>query len=321
MQTVSTYGPIQEGLERVKARLLAVGDVASRHQAAILDHALETTGKRVRPAITLLASNFHPHDARVIKTMASAVELLHIATLIHDDTVDNSDIRRGKATVGSIWGRNAAVLIGDYLFAKSATLVSDTGNVRVIRRFAETIMELSSGELHEMADAYDLGQSRQQYLERIYNKTASLFTTASESGAILSGAPESSVEALRKYGYNIGMAFQIVDDILDFEGTSEEVGKPVGSDLAHGILTLPAIIAIERHPDNNPILESLKNPGDRDRLAQAVELIQTSSAIEESRATATEYGNKARSTLAGLDRNSSRDSLEELVLHAAIRRS
>ena len=143
--------------------------------------------------------------------------------------------------------------MGDYLFATSATFVCDTKNVRVIRRFSETIMELSRGELSEIFAAYNFTADRDPYWKRIYEKTASLFSTAAESGAVLSGGPESLVQSLKTYGHNLGMAFQIVDDILDFQGTEEEIGKPVGSDLRQGTLTLPTILLMERYPDDNPV--------------------------------------------------------------------
>ena len=307
------YAPVREDLDRVNGKLRDLTDAQSPYLAQLLDHVLDTTGKRVRPAITLLASKFHPHDGRASLIMASAVELLHIATLIHDDTVDNSDIRRGKATVSRIWGRNAAVLLGDYIFATSATFVCDTGNIRVIRRFSETIMELSSGELNEMAGAYNVEQTREQYFKRIYDKTASLFTTAAESGAVLSGASEDKVQALRAYGYNLGMAFQIADDIMDFEGSSEEIGKPVGSDLAQGILTLPTLIAIERNPGDNPISTLCRRPADAEALRQAVELVQDPTIMEEAFAVADRFSRKALDSLATVVPDGARDSLEGLV--------
>ena len=319
-EAVSIYEPVAEGLERVKSSLLAVGNVSSDFQGELLVHALDSTGKRVRPAITLLAAGFHPHDSRVVETMALAVELLHIATLIHDDTVDNSDLRRGRATLSAVWGRNAAVLIGDYLFAKSAVFVCDTGNIGVIRRFAETIMELSSGELQESVDAHESSQTREKYLARIYNKTASLFTTAAQSGAVLSGAPEATAQKLRSYGYNVGMAFQIVDDILDFEGDAREVGKPVGSDLAQGILTLPAIIALEED-SGGAVGEALQNPDDSDRLIAAVERVVSSTAIEDSHAVAREYCDRALSEIVDLQENEFRSSLEALAEYIVARRS
>jgi geranylgeranyl pyrophosphate synthase len=315
------YAPVQEELDRVNGKLRDLTGAQSPYLAQLLDHVLETTGKGVRPAITLLASRFHPNDGRAPLIMAAAVELLHIATLIHDDTVDNSDVRRGKATVSRIWGRNAAVLLGDYIFATSATFVCDTGNIRVIRRFSETIMELSTGELNEMAGAYNIEQTRKQYFQRIYDKTASLFTTAAESGAVLSGASEDVVQALKAYGYNLGMAFQVTDDIMDFEGSSEEIGKPVGSDLAQGILTLPALIAIERNPDDNPIATLCRRPADAEALRQAVELVQDPSIMEEAFAVADQYSRKALDSLAAIGPAEARDSLEDLVAFLVRRRS
>ena len=178
--------------------------------------------------------------------MASAVELLHVATLIHDDTVDNSDLRRGKATVSNLWGQHVAVLFGDYVFATSATFVCDTGNIRVVRQFSETIMDLASGELLEYFGAFNAEQARKHYDERIYRKTASLFRTATESGAILGDAPEPQIQALRTYRHNIGMAFQIVDDLLDVQGAAAELCTTVASDPLQWVLPLPTIMHIVR---------------------------------------------------------------------------
>lgn len=320
MQVVSIYKPIRERLTRVEENLKGMASLRFPLLAETMGHAFGTGGKKVRPAITLLASQFHPHDTRKTETMATAVELLHIATLIHDDTVDNSDMRRGRATVSSLWGRNVAVLVGDYIFAASATFVCDTGNIRVIRRFAETIMELSSGELQEMEGAYDWHQTLEQYLERIYNKTASLFSTAGESGAVLSGAPEENVQALKMYSYNLGMAFQVVDDILDFQGTREEIGKPVGNDLAQGIVTLPTIMLMQLHPEDNPIPALFEQPQNDAYLRRAIEMVLNSSAIEESYAMAEDFCRKALDSLMTLPQNPSRDSLEELVHYVLTRR-
>ena len=311
--TPNMYEPVQDRLVRVEDSLRNLSNIRSPFLSKLLTHVFDTVGKRMRPAITLLASGFNAHDTRTTEIMATAVEVLHIATLIHDDTVDNSDKRRGRATINSIWGRNAAVLAGDYIFAKSATFVCDTGDIRVIRRFSETIMELSSGELQELADTYRCNQTTEQYMERIYNKTASLFTTAGQSGAMLSGASDEAARALRDYGYNLGMAFQIMDDILDFEATEEEIGKPVGNDLSHGIMTLPAIMAMKRFPKDNPIEALFQQPQDKERLGRAVDMIQNSPAIDESFAVAAGFCRKALANLCALPANPSRDSLEGIV--------
>jgi len=320
MQVTSIYRPVQEGLARVEVQLKDVANLEFPFMAKLLSHVLDTQGKRVRPAITLLAASFHPHDRQKTELLATAVELLHIATLIHDDTVDESDVRRGKATISSVWGRNAAVLLGDYIFASSAAFVCDTGNIRVIRRCSETIMELSSGELREMAESYNSSQTREQYFERIYQKTASLFTTAGETGAVLSGAPDEFVEALKSYSYNVGMAFQVVDDILDFDGTEQEVGKPVGNDLSHGTITLPAIIALERFPDDNPIAALAERPDDEACLQSAVDLVQSSSIIGDSYAIANDFAHKGTDALKVLPEGPARDSLCELAEFIVTRR-
>ena len=249
--TAAIYAPIRAELSMVEEKLRSLAPAEIGHLRPLLDYVAETGGKRVRPAITLLASHPYPHDVGKLVLMASAVELLHLATLIHDDTVDDSPTRRGQATVGSMWGHHVAVLFGDYVFATSATFVCDTDNIRIMRRFSETIMDLASGELIEFFGAFDPEQARELYNDRIYRKTASLFCTAGESGALLGGAPEDEVQAMRRYGYNIGMAYQVGDDLLDFEGDETDLGKPVGSDLLHGVLTLPTIMLQERYPGEN----------------------------------------------------------------------
>ena len=192
-RTASIYSPVQEGLAKVDDKLRSLAETETSPVQPLLQYVNDAGGKRVRPAITLLCAQFHPHDPARPIIMASAVELLHLATLIHDDTVDNSPLRRGRATVSNTWTPHVAVLFGDYVFATSATFVCDTHNIRVIRRFSETIMELASGQLMEYFTAFDSSQARDAYNDRIYRKTASLFCTASESGAILGEAPEPNI--------------------------------------------------------------------------------------------------------------------------------
>ncbi len=310
-RTAQIYRPIVGPLAQVEERLRGMSDVKTQFLPDLLDYVFRTQGKRVRPAITLLAAQFHPHDHDQPVTMAAAVELLHMATLIHDDTVDNSPLRRGKATVSDVWGRDVAVLLGDYVFAASATFVCDTENVRVIRRFSETIMQLSSGELLEFFNTNNWRQNRDDYNNRIYRKTASLFHTSAESGAILSGASEETVQALERYGYNIGMAFQIVDDILDVQGSVEEIGKPVGNDLLQGVLTLPTIMLMERYPDGNPVKELFGRgkDGSDDQLKTALEMIQNSEIIDDCYDVVGDYCGKAAASVEALEDIPARASL------------
>ena len=320
LQPPSIYEPVQEQLDHIEDSLKELSKLKFPFLAQILDKLFEIAGKKVRPAVTLLSSNFHPHDSLKTEIMATAVELLHIATLIHDDTVDNAGIRHGKATLSNLWGPNVAVLTGDYIFATSATFVCDTGEIRVVRRFSETIMELASGQLQETAEAFNPNQNMEHYLNRIYNKTASLFTTASESGSILSGAPETDVHTLKDYGYNLGMAFQIVDDILDLAGNEMELGKPVGKDLSRGIMNLPSIMAMERYPNDNPIPMVFQYPNDENYLNQAVDMIQNSSIIDDAYSISNGFCDKAHKALKTLPRNPSRDSLDQLLEHILTRR-
>ncbi|MDA0734645.1 MAG: polyprenyl synthetase family protein [Chloroflexi bacterium] len=280
-RAIAIYAPIQSRLNRVEERLRNLDDEAIPDLHTLLDYVLSSGGKRVRPAITLLASDFYAHDDEKPIIMSAAIELLHLATLVHDDTVDNSDLRRGKATVSHQWGKHIAVLFGDYVFAASATFVCDTENVRVIRRFSKTIMELASGEIIEYFNCYNPQQAREMYQDRIYRKTASLFRTAAETGAILGNAPELQVQALTDYGYNMGMAFQMVDDLLDVQGDPSELGKPVGNDLLQGVLTLPSIMLLERYPDNNPIEALFRERSHDGLLQQALDMINNSSIISD----------------------------------------
>ena len=312
-QTASIYAPIQSHLDQVEAKLAGLCRNDNPDLKPLLDHVLNSGGKRIRPAITLLAAAFYPHDPANPIIMAGAVELLHLAALIHDDTVDNSDLRRGKATVSNQWGKHVAVLFGDYVFATSATFVCDTNNLRVVRRFSETIMALASGELVEVFHAFDPTQAREMYQDRIYRKTASLFCTAAETGSILGGAPEPQIQALKDYGYNIGMAFQIVDDLLDVHGDAAKLGKPVGNDLLHGVLTLPGIMLLERYPENNPIEAFFLDQTQTDNLEQALNMINNSDIIPDCYDVIRDYCRQAVDLLASLPEGDSHRSLTLLA--------
>jgi geranylgeranyl pyrophosphate synthase len=245
--------------------------------------------------------------------LATAVELFHTATLVQDDAIDKSAVRRGKPTVNSLWGEAIAVLLGDYLFAKAAELVCSTGNLRVMSIFAQTLMHISSGQLRQYVSAYNWRQDRQEYYQQIESKTAWLFSVAAQSGALMSGALEEEAEALRTYGLNLGMAFQIVDDILDFIGEEEELGKPVASDLLQGTLTLPAILLMERYPGEPIIREIFEKRGDRAGVARVIEMIRNSSIVQECYRIAAEFCAQACLALEGLPDNACRKSLLDLA--------
>lgn len=303
------YEPVQADLVKVRESLTSIADVDFRWLAEQLEHVVSGSGKGIRPALTLLAGKFYGYELQYLLPMAVSVELMHTATLVHDDAIDKSDVRRGRSTVNKLWGEEAAVLLGDYLFAKAGEFVSDTQSPRVIKLFSQTLATISRGELNQLLDTFRLEQTRERYLQRISYKTAALFALSTESGAILSRAPEESVGILRDYGFDLGVAFQIVDDILDFTGTEESLGKPVGSDLAHGTLTLPAMLIMERYPGDNPVKMVFENHDAEKNLKAAIELVRTTSIADDCYAKAGEFCAKACARLDRLPDIESRKSL------------
>ena len=305
--------PIMSDLDGVNGKLRKIAQSQPIHISDQINHLLSNLGKGIRPIVTLLASKFHDNDGSKPEIVASAVELLHIATLVHDDVVDEADTRRGVATINKLWDQRTAVVTGDYLFAKSATLVCETNNIRVIKRFSETIMDLSSGQLNELYMAYNVNQTKDGYLNCISLKTGSLFETACETGAIASGADEKISEPLKYFGRNLGIAFQIIDDILDVDGSQIETGKPIGQDLAHGIMTLPTLLAINKSNGENPIIDLFNNSYDQKLLAECVRFVQDKDVLEQCYQIAQDYCEMALDSLRKLDSNRYQDSLIELV--------
>ena len=307
------YKPVEEDLVKVENGLSLVSEGVFDRLTELLNYSLESGGKRIRPALTLLSGKFYHYDFDPLLPMAMAVELLHTATLVHDDAVDKSVVRRGRPTVNKVWGEDKAVLLGDYLFARAGEFCASTGNLRAVTLFAQTLATISSGELRQSFDAFNLEQNRERYLHRIACKTASLFVLATEAGAVLSQAPERSVQALREYGHNLGIAFQIVDDLLDFIGTEEELGKPVGSDLVQGTLTLPAMLLLEHYPQDNPVRRLLQRRDEPEDIKLAIELVRSSSVVQECYDVAADYCARACRNLNLLPDNASRQALMTLA--------
>jgi geranylgeranyl pyrophosphate synthase len=318
------YRLVEKDLARVRRQLDSVTEVDYPPLAEMLRHILEG-GKGIRPALNLLSGKFYKYDLDLLLPMATAIELMHTATLVHDDAIDKSSVRRGRATVNEVWGEERAVLLGDYVFARAGEFAADTGNLRVIKLFSQTLQTISSGEIVQADDAFKLEQTRQHYLGRIAGKTASLFSLATISGAILSEAPEASVKILKDYGFNLGVAFQIVDDILDFVGTEEEMGKPIGSDLAQGTLTLPAMLLLEQYPEDNPVKELFRNPDmpeddKRAKVKRAIGMVESSSIAKQCYEVASEYCVKACRDLEKLPDKPSRQALRDLADLVIIRK-
>ena len=308
MPIVTIFDPIQSEMSRIEEKVDHVISSAPPEMSEQLGHVLRG-GKRIRPALTMLAGKFYHYDIDLLIPAATAMELLHAATLLHDDTIDNSHFRRGKPTVSSLWGDFNAVLLGDYVFATSACMASETGSIRVMRAFAQALMSICTGEIGESVNPFN--NSREYYFQTIGNKTASLFSTAAEVGAVLSNAPEEMIQSLKEYGRNLGMSFQIVDDILDFIGQKEAMGKPVASDLSRGIFTLPVILLLESSEDSwvKEVLGRDKNRG----IETLMKAVHSSSVLEECYAIARDFRSRACFALEQLPYHPVHDSLISLA--------
>lgn len=322
VQLQQLYGPVAEDLVLVEDLLESTKSSESAALNRMLTHALQARGKRIRPALVLLAGSFGHYDLNRLVPLGTAIELLHTASLVHDDVVDGADSRRGRPTTNSVFDNALTVLLGDYMFANAAEMVTRTGSLHVTRLFALALMKMTSGELDQDAAAFDVGKDIQNYLWRIGGKTAALFATATEGGAELAGCGEDAVQALRTYGYSLGMAFQIVDDVLDFTGDEAEMGKPVGSDLREGTVTLPALLLLERYPSGNPIKKYFQARRDRERhLAAAVAMVLDTEVLEVSLEMARDYVHRANQALAALPDGDAKASLIELGDYVLSRRS
>jgi geranylgeranyl pyrophosphate synthase len=280
----------------------------------MLSHILCSGGKVVRPLLAFHSGSLYDYNHEKLDYMASASELMHIATLVHDDAIDKANVRRGRATINSIWGVDRAIIFGDYLFAKAAGFAVSTGSLRVVGLFAETLEAISHGELRQGFSSYKLNQTFDEYLERITGKTAALFALATEGGAVLGGASEEGIQSLRDFGINLGISFQIVDDILDFTASEKELGKPVASDLVQGTMTLPAMMLLERFPGDNPVKRIFNNEGDsKENVREAIDLLKSSNIIGDCYQKASEYSEKARRNLDAVPDTKNRQALVALA--------
>lgn len=288
---------------------------------AALDHLLSSGGKRVRPTLGLLIGNMLGGDEDRLVSLGAAVELLHTATLVHDDLIDGSLLRRGLPTLNARWSPPATVLTGDFLFARAAKLAAEVENLPLMKLFAETLAIIVNGELTQMFASRGV-ISRENYCKRIYAKTASLFEMTSRAAAMVSTDDEDIIEAMRDFGYQIGMAFQIVDDILDFTGDESSVGKPLGSDLLNGLVTLPAIYYAEANPDNADVL-SLPQGGwsVAENMTRLVGNIRRSDAPQKSMQEAAQFIDRALTRLEPLPVGAERSALENLAKYIVDRRN
>ncbi|MEN8613697.1 polyprenyl synthetase family protein [Dehalogenimonas sp. THU2] len=322
MRLKDLYAPVVGDLGAVEANFNALFNQWREEFPELHDmlrHIL-AGGKILRPALTFMAGRCIDGNTHRILNMATANELLHISTLVHDDAIDRADTRRGRLTVNKLWGTEKAILLGDFLFARAGEFAAATDNLRVVKLFSHTLQVIAVGELRQARDVFSPEQSLEGYYQRIAGKTAELLKMSTESGAVLAGGTETQIQALTDFGYNLGLAFQIVDDILDFIGTEAELGKPVGSDLRQGTVTLPALLLMERYPDSNPVKDFLEGKNREADFTRAIDMIRHSDLIDESYRRAVIYSDRAIEALDTLPLSDCREALKELTAYLIRRR-
>jgi len=316
MTTMTAFDLISADLQRVRDYLRRVGEGDNPILIETIRHLFGTQGKYIRPALCLLVGRlFQPRaDERLIE-FGAAMEVVHTASLVHDDTLDEASTRRGNTTVNAGWNGHIAILVGDYLFAQSAIVTAGLGDLRVMSMLADMIKSMVRGELLQMETVFDWEQDEAGYDRKIGNKTAALFALCTEGAGVLAGASSEQLRALRDYGYNIGLAFQIVDDILDLTENEDVLGKPAGSDLAQGKVTLPVIYYLRAASAEERALVQ-----DTARVDEAVAAIRASSAIDAARARADGLVQAAIDGLRALPAGEARAALAD-VAHSVVYRT
>jgi len=317
LQLEDIVDPVSDwiGLNNEKLKAIAAKEDASL-LGTVLGFTLGAPGKRLRPALVFLTSGMFGHLSKETVDLAAATECLHSATLIHDDMVDESPSRRGQDAVHVAWSSAAAVLSGDYLFAVSADLVAGLERPRIVRMFADTIMHMSRSEFESPGYSGDGTTMTQQYMSKISSKTASLLALCCEAAANLSDRAEDEQRCMREYGTNLGLAFQIADDVLDVRGDIHLTGKPVGNDLRQGLLTLPTIHYLENSLSTNSVVHGVFDgtlrPSASD-IDDAIVELEASGAVQESLETADKFAARARAFLQELPQSEYSDALEDLT--------
>jgi len=313
ISTTSLFTIVEKDLRLLTENLKKL--IGTRHAIleAAAEHLFSAGGKRIRPAIVFLVSRATMVDQEITprhRRLAEITEMIHTASLVHDDIVDEAELRRNVPTVNNLFGNRIAVLAGDFLFAQSSWYLANLDNLEVVKLLSEVIRDFAEGEILQGVNRFDTSLSLETYIDKSYYKTASLIANSAKSACLLSGTSETIANNLYHYGRHLGLAFQIVDDILDFTGTTDVLGKPAGSDLISGNLTAPALYALEENPSLEVFIErEFSQEGD---IETALELIRKSNGIERAKTLALEHANAARKYLEGLTMSQCYLTLQEL---------
>lgn len=311
------FSGIQPDLDRVDATFQerATSGLDILNSASM--HALGSPGKRLRTALTLLSGKLNSYRFDKLLPLSVAFEMVHLATLLHDDIVDNAMTRRGNPTVNALWGNNIAILLGDYYFAKTAGLIADINDNRIDHLFSDTVATVCEGTIMEIMTAGRVDLTVESYYEKISHKTACLIAACCKGGAIVSEASSEHIRLLHDYGMNLGIAFQIIDDILDYTEDQTTIGKPAGNDLRQGMVTLPLIYALQEQPLNGNLqqVHTILNGGahTEEDIMPIVQWVVKGPGIQQARDDAYRYAASARASLKRFPPSADRDVLDELI--------
>jgi Geranylgeranyl pyrophosphate synthase len=310
MTNSDMFNPISEELALVEERLLQSIDTDLPILDKAATHLIKAGGKRLRPAFVLLTAKLFSDSIEQAVPLAVALELVHMASLVHDDVIDNSELRRGQPTVKHKWGNRVSLYAGNYILAQSLCQVAVYQRSDVLEVLADASMGICEGEIKQMQSCFNVNQGLKDYLRRIERKTALLIAVSCQLGAMISNCTDAEIEALRKYGYYLGMAFQVTDDILDFVASEEVLGKPVGSDIRQGVITLPAIYALKYGEHRHTLEQMLSSPSAcRDHADEIIEMITETDGIDYAYYVSNRFADKAIQQLSKLPDMAGKDSL------------
>lgn len=314
MKIKMLYADIKSDIEIIENELEKALNSSSHSLNDASLHLLQAGGKRIRPVFVLLSAKFGNYNIERMKNIAVPLELIHMGSLVHDDVIDNSDMRRGKETVKSQWNNRVAMYTGNFIFARALEYVASIENPRAHQILSKTMVELVNGEVIQIEDKFRLDQTLKDYFRRIKRKTALLIESCCELGAVVSEADETTVRHLKRYGYFVGMSFQIIDDILDFTSTDKQLGKPAGSDLMQGNVTLP-ILLMKNDPNIIPYLQKVSTTGlTEDERQQMLAYVRKSDAIKEATKISDLYLQKALKEVEALPNHPVKKKLRDVAL-------
>jgi octaprenyl-diphosphate synthase len=278
-------------------------------------HSLLGRGKRIRPLLFVLSCHLFNYQGKGLYRLATVFEYIHAASLLHDDVLDNAEIRRKKPSANSVWGNQAAVLQGDFLYLKSSSLALDSGSFAFLKRLTEATTRMTEGQILELIRTEDWNTSKEEYFEIITAKTAVLLSAACACGAVISGAEKGAVESLGEFGLNLGIAFQLIDDLLDYSSSPDVLGKPAGKDLKEGKITLPLIYTLSKieMSERKRIEDLFKNQGASEGdYKSIIEIVRSKGALDQIRSEAKSYVDKAKESLNTFPYSPAKESLLEL---------